>query len=128
MGRSIRERIVREITTRCGQAIAPVPVLRVPTVPIPREASPALLLFVEGETVTAQANVLVDRQLTVRLVALARGADAFEAIDRLMVAAHGALRTGVQIMPGRHREDLALDAGEVIEAAEGVVAPIDPMW
>ena len=29
MGRSIRERIVREITTRCGQAIAPVPVLRV---------------------------------------------------------------------------------------------------
>ena len=91
MGRSIRERIVREITTRCGQAIAPVPVLRVPTVPIPREASPALLLFVEGETVTAQANVLVDRQLTVRLVALARGADAFEVVDRLMVAAHGAL-------------------------------------
>jgi len=44
------------------------------------------------------------------------------------VGAHGALRTGVQILPARHREDLALDAGEVIEAAEGVVAPIDPMW
>ncbi len=44
------------------------------------------------------------------------------------VGSHGALRTGVQIVPGRFREDLALDAGEVIEAAEGVVQPIDPMW
>jgi len=44
------------------------------------------------------------------------------------VGAHGPLRTGVQIVPGRFREDLALDAGEVIEAAEGVVAPIDPSW
>jgi hypothetical protein len=30
-------------------------------------------------------------------------------------------------MAGRFREDLALDAGEVIEA-EGVVAPIGPAW
>jgi len=44
------------------------------------------------------------------------------------VGSHGALRPGVQIVPGRFREDLALDAGEVIEAAEGVVAPIDPAW
>ena len=44
------------------------------------------------------------------------------------VGAHGTLRTGVQILPGRFREDLALDAGEVIEAAEGVVAPIEPAW
>ena len=44
------------------------------------------------------------------------------------VGSHGALRTGVQILSSRFREDLALDAGEVIEAAEGVVAPIDPMW
>ena len=38
----------------------------------------------------------------------------------------GRLRTGVQIMAMRNREDLCLDAGEVIEAAEGVVKPVDP--
>jgi amidase len=33
----------------------------------------------------------------------------------------------VQIVAGRFREDLCLDAGEVIEAAEGRVTPIDPL-
>ena len=42
------------------------------------------------------------------------------------VGSHGKLRTGVQIMTMRNREDLALDAGEVIEACEGMVTPIDP--
>ena len=41
------------------------------------------------------------------------------------VGRHGKLRTGVQIMAMRNREDLCLDAGEVIEACEGVVTPVD---
>ncbi len=44
------------------------------------------------------------------------------------VGSHGSLRTGVQIVPARMREDVALDLGEVIELAEGVVTPIDPAW
>ena len=42
------------------------------------------------------------------------------------VGNHGRLRAGVQILASRFREDLCLDAGEVVEAAEGVVTPIDP--
>jgi transcriptional regulator with XRE-family HTH domain len=34
---------------------------------------------------------------------------------------------GVQILAPRLRKDLCLDAGEAIEAAEGVVMPIDPV-
>ncbi|MBK1657527.1 amidase [Paracraurococcus ruber] len=43
------------------------------------------------------------------------------------VGHHGRLRPGVQIMAGRFREDLCLDAAEVIEAAEGPILPIDPV-
>ena len=46
----------------------------------------------------------------------------------LPVGTRGTLRTGVQIVPARFREDMALDAGEIIEAAEGIIAPIDPAW
>ena len=43
------------------------------------------------------------------------------------VGIHGPLRPGVQILAPRFREDVYLDAGEIIEAAEGVVTPIDPV-
>jgi amidase len=43
------------------------------------------------------------------------------------VGNHEKLRTGVQILAIRNREDLTLDAAEIIEAAEGVVTPIDPV-
>lgn len=43
------------------------------------------------------------------------------------VGRHGRLRPGVQIMAPRFREDLCLEAGEVIEAAEGIVTPVDPV-
>ena len=88
---SIRERILREVVARLSEAVAPVPVLRHPTVPVAREASPALLLFAESDSITAYANHLVDRTLAVRLVMVARGEDAFDQVDWAMVAAHAAL-------------------------------------
>lgn len=88
---SVRERLLRLLIDRLRAALAPAPVLRQPATPLPREAGSALLVFVEGDALTAHANRLVDRSLTVRLVALARGADAFDAADRLIVAAHAAV-------------------------------------
>ena len=38
------------------------------------------------------------------------------------------LPVGVQVIAGRYREDLALDAAEVIEAQHGLATPIDPVW
>jgi hypothetical protein len=90
---SVRERVLREVVARLSSAIAPTPVLRMPAVPVAREASPALLLFVDGDRITAHANHLVDRQMSVRLTVVARGADAFDIADQVLVAAHAALLT-----------------------------------
>lgn len=42
------------------------------------------------------------------------------------VGQSGKLRLGVQLVAARYREDLILEAGEVIEAAEGAIPPVDP--
>jgi len=94
---SIRERILREVVARLTAGVAPTPVLRFPTVPVAREASPALLLFAEGDSITAHANHLVDRLLMVRLVAVARGDDAFDQADLAVVAAHAALMSDTNL-------------------------------
>jgi amidase len=38
------------------------------------------------------------------------------------------LPVGVQVIASRFREDMALDAAEIIEAANGAMTPIDPVW
>ncbi len=38
------------------------------------------------------------------------------------------LPTGVQLIAGRFREDVCLDAAEAIEARAGAITPIDPTW
>jgi amidase len=38
------------------------------------------------------------------------------------------LPLGVQIIAQRFREDLALDAAEIVEAVHGIATPIDPVW
>lgn len=88
---SVRERALREVLLRLSSALAPIRVLRHPTVPIARAESPALLVFAEGDAIVARANDRVDRVLTIRCVAVTRGDDAFEEADRLLVAAHAAL-------------------------------------
>ena len=88
---SIRERLVREVQARLSLAVAPIPVLRFPTVPVTREASPALLLLTEGDSITAHTNNLVDRMLILRLTVIARGDEGFDQADRTLVIAHAAL-------------------------------------
>jgi len=67
---------------------------RSPTVAIGREHCPALVVFPESEAITERANDCVTRELTVRLVALARAvppASAETEADHLLTAAHRAL-------------------------------------
>lgn len=93
---SIRERILQAMTSR----LSPIAqgegaqVLRSPTTAIPRDASPALLIFPEAETIAQRANDRIERHLVVRLVALGRATDTEPAemiADRLLVACHTAL-------------------------------------
>jgi hypothetical protein len=67
---------------------------RSPTVAISREQCPALVVFPESDAITERANDRVTRELTVRIVALARAippvAPETEA-DRLLTAVHAAL-------------------------------------
>ena len=96
MTQSIREQILQAVV----QLLAPVAslqgaqVLRSPTTGITREQSPALLIFPESETVSPRINDRVERQLVLRVVAVARetALGAPEAIaDALLVAAHSTL-------------------------------------
>ncbi len=96
MAQSIREQILQAVV----QLLAPVAslqgaqILQSPTTGISREESPALLIFPESDAVTPRINDRVERQLVLRMVAVARetAGTAPEAIaDALLVAAHSAL-------------------------------------
>lgn len=93
---SIREQIMNRIIA----TLTPVAnahgamIIRQPVVGVPRDRSPALLVIAESEAVHPRGNDRVDRLLTIKLAALARGTEIEqpEAIaDRLLVAAHAAL-------------------------------------
>lgn len=99
---------------------------RSPTVAISREQCPALVVFPESESITERANDRVTRELTVRLVALARAvppAIPETEADRLITAAHAAL------LADRNLGGLALGLREQecewdVEDADAVVATI----
>ena len=88
---SVRERLVREVLTRLTVRLHPLPVLRMPGTPLPRDLGGALLLLIEGDQITAHANQVVSRALTLRLTAVCRGPEAFDIADQTLVAAHAAL-------------------------------------
>jgi hypothetical protein len=107
MALSVRERIVRAVLQRVTAAVAPVPVIRPPTVPVSREAGATLLLSLESDSIDAHANAVVDRSLRIRLTAVAQGPLASEEADSALVLAHAAL------MQAPNLEGLSLGIREV---------------
>ena len=89
---SIREAIVRDVVQRCLNAITPVTVVRQPTVAIPRDQSPALIVTVVSDSPVKRSNDRVERELALRLTALARNLDdGFAVADNLICRAHQCL-------------------------------------
>ena len=76
-----------------------------------------------GPDLTKEGQRRILDSLRVSLIAPALGLPGLA----LPVGTNGRLRPGVRIVAARFREDLCLEAGEVIEAAEDVIAPIDPV-
>ena len=95
-GNSIREQILLALLAAVrphAQSLGAT-LHRSPTVAIGREQCPALVVFPESESITERANDRVTRELTVRIVALARAvppAIPETEADRLLTAAHAAL-------------------------------------
>ncbi len=93
---SIREQVLLAVmeAVRPSALTLGATVHRSPTVAIGREQCPALVVFPESEQITERANDRVTRELTIRVVALARAmppAVAETEADRLLTAAHAAL-------------------------------------
>jgi len=93
---SVRERLLQAVLQRLAPVarVAGASLHRSPAVALTREACPALVVFTESETITERANDRVTRELTVRLVALAREtlqAGGEVLADRLVADAHAVL-------------------------------------
>ena len=93
MAASLREQLLQALMAVLKPVAAAegASLLRSPTLALPREQSPALLLFPESDAITERANDRVTRELTVRLTAIARGDEGAVVADRLLVVAHRAL-------------------------------------
>ncbi|MCC6297503.1 MAG: hypothetical protein IT469_12425 [Pseudomonadales bacterium] len=130
MSNSIRERILQAVTGLLAPvaAAAGAQVRRSPPTGITREQSPALLVFPESDAITQRPNDRVERQLVVRVVALARetGSDAPEVIaDRLLVAAHAVLFGNVNLgglCIGLHELDCEWDVEDADATATAIPA------
>ena len=93
---SVREQLIQAV----AQILAPVAelqgaqVLRSPTSGVTREQSPAILISPEADAASPRINDRVERQLVLRIVAIAREKDSIapESIaDALLVGSHAAV-------------------------------------
>ena len=92
MPQSRREQIIRNVLTRCLAAISPTAVLRQPTIAIPREQTPVLLVAVLSDAPVTRSNDRMERELVLRILAHARDpTDGFAVADDLLCRAHLAL-------------------------------------
>lgn len=96
MNQSVRERIVQAVLAALTPVAAALhaSLIRSPTTAVSRELSPALLLMSESDQVSERSNDRVQRQLVLRMTALARDQGSLRAmaiVDELLVAAHSAL-------------------------------------
>ncbi len=95
---SIREQLLQAVLAAVRPAVTALGATlhRSPSVAINRDQCPALVVFPESETITERANDRVTRELSLRIVALARAvppAVPETEADRLLTAAHAALFT-----------------------------------
>lgn len=92
MPQSRREQIIREVISRCQAAISPTAVLRQPTIAIPREQTPVLLVAVLSDAPVTRSNDRMERELVLRVLAHARDpTDGYAVADDLLCRAHLAL-------------------------------------
>ncbi len=92
---SIREQILQAVIATLSPVAKGmgVTIFRSPVVALLRDQMPAIVVFPENEVTDGQ-NTLAKRQLTIRVVAMAREVDGNNAelvADQLMVASHAAL-------------------------------------
>ena len=114
---SIRERILQALADRLARVAADhgASVHRSPTVAIEREHCPALVLFPELDQISERPNDRVVRQLTVKVVALARAVlpqTPEPQADALLVAAHAAIMADTNLgglCTGIHEIDAEFD-------------------
>jgi hypothetical protein len=92
MPQSRREQIIRNVITRCQDAISPTGVLRQPTIAIPREQTPVLVVAVLSDAPVTRSNDRMERELVLRILAHARDpTDGYAVADDLLCRAHLAL-------------------------------------
>lgn len=94
------------------------------------EERPIVLAPVSTEPPYPHDTDIIDVETTARMFTAQRAQLAVSVLGlpgvSVSVGLHEGIPLGVQVVAGRYREDLCLDAAEIIEARSGLATPIDP--